>query len=129
MQVPKAPKKPVKPQAPEQEITSTVIAFLGDHEGPLEDVLVKYFDQVPRDKIMIVCEKDESFYGGEYEYRMGLQYSWRQADPKYDEKMTKYHKKLEEYKEARSQYKLDVEEYKQKLKLWHEEQLKDLTDS
>lgn len=126
---PKKPKQPVKPVAPSQQIVQTILEFLGDwDEKPLQDLLDTEFRGIDPTEIRIVCERDDNGYGGDYEYRMALQYSWVDDDPKYDEKMTKYHSQLEKYEEARRQYLLDVEEYKQKLKTWHEEQLKDLTD-
>lgn len=126
---PKAPKKPVKPQAPAKQITCNIIRFLGDDDGEtLQFVLDKWFNGISPEDIKVVCEREDHGYGGDYEYRMALQHSWTGADPKYDEKMTKYHVQLEKYEQARRQYLLDVEEYKQKLKVWHEEQLKGLTE-
>lgn len=125
---PKAPKKPVKPTPPSPQIVQTILEFLGDwDEKPLQDLLDTKFRDIDPIEIRIVCEKDESHW--DEDYRVGLKYSWVEDDPKYNEKMTKYHIQLEKYEEARRQYKLDVEEYKQKLKIWHEEQLKGLTDS
>ena len=124
MQVPKAPKKPVKPRTPEKIINKSRSVFFDEYEDRrLVDYLEEEFPLLSIADLKIRFQED-----GWDNLRACLAYDWSEEDPKYDEKMTKYHKKLEEYEEARRQYKLDVEKYKQKLKEWHEAQLKDLTD-
>jgi hypothetical protein len=125
MKPPNPPKKPVKPKAPSPLITKVKQVILEEwDEKPLSEVLELEFPGVSLYDIKVFNDYDL------WEDGVAITLVKRDViqDPKYDEKMTNYHKKLEEYEEARRQYKLDVEEYKQKLKLWHEEQLKDLTD-
>ena len=126
MKPPNPPKKPVNPQAPTNLINVRNLKFLGDYEDQtIQYLLDREFKGIDPHKIKIVfaCEEDDEYS------RLALLHESIEIDPKYDEKMIKYHIQLEKYEEARRQYKLDVEEYKQKLKLWHEEQLKDLTNS
>lgn len=128
MQPPKKPKQPIKPLTPPLKVSESITVFLGDYEDKsLKELLNEEFKDIELDAIKIVLEKVGYGYGYS-EYRMALKYSWIQEDPDWHSKMTKYHSQLEKYEEARRQYLIDVEEYKQKLKLWHEEQLKDLTD-
>lgn len=125
---PKKPKQPIKPLTPPLKVSESITVFLVDYEEKsLQELLDEKFKDIELDAIKIVLEETDYGYG-DSDYRMALKYSWIQEDPNWHSKMTKYHSQLEKYEEARRQYKLDVEEYKQKLKAWHEEQLKDLTD-
>ena len=124
MRIPKAPTKPTRPQAPDKTVTNFISIDLWDYDGDkLSYVLDSRFPDIPLTELYISTDY-RGYDGGTVQLIRKVEV----PDPKYDEKITKYHKKLEEYEEARRQYKLDIEEYKQKLKLWHEEQLKGLTE-
>lgn len=126
MQPPKKPKQPVKPTPPELKLNKSIEVALDDYmyeDKSLAHILEEHFHGISLADIKI-GEKIDMWEN----YHASLVYDYMEDDENYGAKMTKYHSQLEKYEEARRQYLLDVEEYKQKLKTWHEEQLKGLTD-
>lgn len=126
MQVPKPPKKPVKPTPPKLKINRSIEVALVDYmyeDKGLAHILEEHFHGISLADIKI------GEYMDMYEnYHVSLVYNYEEDDEDYGAKMDKYHVKLEKYEEDRRQYLKDVEGYKQKLKIWHEEQLKGLTE-
>lgn len=124
MKSPKAPKKPLKPIPPNKTVNKSYSVDLWDCDGDrLSFVIENRFPDIPLTELFINTDY-RGYDGGTVQ----LVRRWEAPNPKYGSEMTKYHSQLEKYEEARRQYKLDVEEYKQKLKVWHEEQLKGLTE-
>lgn len=122
MKIPNPPRKPVKPKKPPETIEEFRSIDLWNFDGePLAKVIEENFPGISLADLEI--NQDWKGYDGG---TVQLIHSWQAPNPKYNDQMVKYLKKLEEYEEARRQYKLDVEKYKEDLALWHKEQLEKL---